>query len=242
MESSQGRIGQRRPRDADSRYLLPGFARCGCCGGGFGVVSRQHSGRRVYFYACVASWKRGQTVCANGEIMAMERADDAVLQTLAGDVLRPAVVAAVIEGVCEALQPRALGAVLGGRRAELVIIEREIGRPANRSNCGWSQPGAAARGPASASDTPRSAQSRDRDGRRGRGAAVQPGRAGAAGTRTAHRMARAADATRSGRTAVASGGAERADPVSPRGRAAPHLPIRRAGRTRAVACGNCGAN
>ena len=119
---------RRAPRDADSRYLLPGFARCGVCGGGFGVVSRSHGGRRAYFYACVASWKRGRSVCANSEIIAMDRADDAVLQALGGDVLRPAVVSAVLEGVLEAIKPAARAGAIDRHREELATIEREIGR------------------------------------------------------------------------------------------------------------------
>ena len=85
------------------------------CGGGFGVVSRSHGGKRAYFYACVANWKRGKAVCPNGEIVSMARADDAVLQALGGDVLRPALVEAVVAGVLEAVTPKARNTFTGDR-------------------------------------------------------------------------------------------------------------------------------
>ena len=54
------------------------------------------------------------------------RVDEAVLSTLAGDVLRPAVVMAIIDGVLEELTPRARTRELQQCRTALHTVEREI--------------------------------------------------------------------------------------------------------------------
>src|SRR5207237_7313061 len=81
-------IIKRSTRDVESKYLLRGFARCGVCGGSFGVMSRSHGRTRACFYGCIANHKRGHTVCGNGLQLPIERVDEAVLGTLGGDVLR----------------------------------------------------------------------------------------------------------------------------------------------------------
>lgn len=127
QKASGGRIGV-RARDIDSRYLLSGFARCGVCGTGFGVTSRSHGYERAFFYACTAHHKRGSAICSNGLVMRIERIDEAVLQTLGGDVLRPAVVQAVLDGVFEAMSPQVRRQNVAGLRSELEQIDREIAR------------------------------------------------------------------------------------------------------------------
>jgi hypothetical protein len=77
------RFGQRR--DLDSPYLLSGFGRCGTCGGGMAAHSRQHGGRRVFFYGCTSFWKRGAKVCSNNLVARMDVLDDEVLATLEDD-------------------------------------------------------------------------------------------------------------------------------------------------------------
>jgi site-specific DNA recombinase len=113
-------------RDVDSKHLLSGFARCASCGGSLSVVSRAHGGRRKYFYGCLAFWKRGSTVCANGLVVPVERVDDAVLVALAGDALRPAVVRAILDAVFEALEPAAVTTNVGGLRADLRALDGRI--------------------------------------------------------------------------------------------------------------------
>jgi hypothetical protein len=54
--------------------------------------------------------------------------DDAVLRAIGGDVLRPADVSAVLDGVFEALRPDAQSATLQRLRAELAEVERQIAR------------------------------------------------------------------------------------------------------------------
>jgi site-specific DNA recombinase len=121
---SGGRLGVRR-RDVDSQYLLSGFARCAVCGGGLGVMSGSHRSARGHVYGCLAYLKRGTSVCGNGLRLPLDRVDQAVLRTLAGDVLRPPVVMAIIEGVLAALNPRAIACDVDALREELRHLERQ---------------------------------------------------------------------------------------------------------------------
>ena len=57
-----GTFGNRRTRDIKSRYLLSGFARCGVCGGGIGVVSGSRRSNRLHAYGCLTYHKRGTSV------------------------------------------------------------------------------------------------------------------------------------------------------------------------------------
>jgi site-specific DNA recombinase len=121
-----GGMGSRQARDIESKYLLPGFARCAVCGGGLGVTGGSHSSARPHVYGCLAYHKRGTSVCGNALKIPIDRVDHAVLQTLAGDVLRPAVVMAVIDGVLARLEPRAAARDVGQQRTALRAVEREL--------------------------------------------------------------------------------------------------------------------
>ncbi len=119
-----------RPRqlhDIDSKYLLSGFARCATCGGTLATLSRDHGKGRAFFYGCLAHAKRGATVCNNALVLPVDRVDRAVLSKLSKDVLRPAVVKAIIEGVFKALQPKTVTANVGALRAELRALDKKIG-------------------------------------------------------------------------------------------------------------------
>jgi site-specific DNA recombinase len=118
----------RHARDVESRYLLTGFARCAVCGSSFYPMSRSHGKQRAFFYGCSAHCKRGRHICANDFVMRMETIDAAVLQTLGGEVLRPAVAKAVIEGVLKAMDPKVMTTTADKHRAELASLEREIAR------------------------------------------------------------------------------------------------------------------
>ncbi len=56
----------------------------------------------------------------------MDRVNDAVLKALAGDVLRPAVVSAIIEGVLEQLLPGNIDAQVDGFRRQLRSLDAKI--------------------------------------------------------------------------------------------------------------------
>ena len=113
-------------RDVESRYLLSGFARCAVCGASFYPLSRSHGKHRAFFYGCSAHHKRGARVCGNGLVQRMEAIDDAVLRSLGGDVLHPAVIMAVIDAVIAELKPQALKRTVDGQRKALRDVEREI--------------------------------------------------------------------------------------------------------------------
>jgi DNA invertase Pin-like site-specific DNA recombinase len=115
-------------RDIDSAYLLSGFARCATCGGALSVVSRQHGRQRAFFYGCLAHAKRGREVCPNALVMPVRVVEEAVVRALAGDVLRLAVVMAIIDAVFETLQPTTLKATEDAHRAEIQALDRRIAR------------------------------------------------------------------------------------------------------------------
>lgn len=113
-------------RDIDSVYLLSGFARCSVCGGALSVISRSHGRRRAFFYGCLANHKKGTRACPNALVLPVQVVDDAVLRALGGDLLRPALVDALIDGVCEAMQPAVAEADVQALRADLQGVERKI--------------------------------------------------------------------------------------------------------------------
>ena len=105
MKATGGQRHGRPRRDVDSKYLLPGFARCALCGGGMCVRSRSHGGHRSYLYGCTAHWKRGRRVCPNNLEVNMKAMNDALLTSLAGEVLAPDIVDEVVTGVVQAMRP-----------------------------------------------------------------------------------------------------------------------------------------
>src|SRR5262249_48435201 len=102
FRATGGRLGVRR-RDIESPYLLSGFARCAVCGGSLGVMSGSSTRVSERLYGCRAYLKRGTSVCGNALRLPISRVDDAVLKTIAGDLLRPPVIMAVVNGVLEQL-------------------------------------------------------------------------------------------------------------------------------------------
>lgn len=88
-----GCLHGRPARGVESKYLLPGLARCAECGGSLYVKSRSHGRQRAYFYGCTSFHLRGRTVCSNSVELPMGRSDEAVLEAIERDVLRPDVIA-----------------------------------------------------------------------------------------------------------------------------------------------------
>ena len=66
--------------------------------------------------------------CPNGLRVPIDRVDQAVLTTIGGDVLRPAVLMAVVDGVLANFAPRAVATNRDQLRATLHVVERE-GQP-----------------------------------------------------------------------------------------------------------------
>ena len=128
FQATGGKRFGRPPRDVDSKYLLPGFARCARCGGGMCVRSRSHGGHRAYLYGCTSYWKRGRTVCPNSLEIRMGDADAAVLAAVSGAVLAPDVVDEVVAGALAALGPEQADRARRGRQRERAKIEAEMER------------------------------------------------------------------------------------------------------------------
>jgi hypothetical protein len=120
-------IGQRAlvRRDYESKYLLTEFVRCATCGGSITVVSRQHGAERAYFYGCLTNWKRG-AICRNDLVLPIDRVNDAVLKALAGDVLRPAVVSAIIDGFLAAILPADVETRVEALQCDLRALDTKI--------------------------------------------------------------------------------------------------------------------
>jgi site-specific DNA recombinase len=118
-----------RPRDVDSKYLLPGLARCACCNGGLHVRSTHHGSpgrrRRAFFYACTSHFNRGPEVCQNALRVRMEAVDEAVLASI-GDILTLDLVDDIIARVRELLK-RPVGETLADRlRTDLAATEATL--------------------------------------------------------------------------------------------------------------------
>ena len=91
----------------DSKYLLPGLARCAVCNGGLFVKTARRGPvgheQCVFSYACTSHHQKGRSVCANGLRMPMSTADTAVLAAL-GEILTEDLVDEVIARMRELLE------------------------------------------------------------------------------------------------------------------------------------------
>jgi site-specific DNA recombinase len=92
LAGTQGKAWGRPVTGTAAKYLLTGIARCGVCGAGLTVRSRAHGAGRSFRYVCATHHYRGRAICANGLELRQPLADDAVLELLEADILRPSVV------------------------------------------------------------------------------------------------------------------------------------------------------
>ena len=121
--------GQRyRRRDRESKYLLPGFGRCAMCRGGMHVRSRSHWQRRAFFYACTSHYDRDPEVCPHVEQWPTDAIDHAVLAAIAGDVLKPDLVAEVLAAAKEIYLASSKRGLSERRYPRARVSEREQGR------------------------------------------------------------------------------------------------------------------
>jgi DNA invertase Pin-like site-specific DNA recombinase len=108
-------------RDAESPYLLSGFLRCATCGSSVSVLS----GGRVY--GCIGYHKKGTTVCRNGLRKPLAVVDEAIRRRLS-DLLVPAALQAIVDGVLAKLTTPTLASDLAQRRQALTKLDTEIAR------------------------------------------------------------------------------------------------------------------
>ena len=113
------------PRAGESKYLLPGLARCGECNGTIHVRSSSHGKRRAHAYGCSSYHERGTKVCGNGAVIAVPDMNAAVINQLDSAVFNEAVILKTVALVRERLlaaQP-ATGAV----RSQILVKMEDNG-------------------------------------------------------------------------------------------------------------------
>jgi len=110
--------------DGYSGYLLTGFTACSVCRGPVGAETRMHGSRgkrrKVHFYACQTSRRRGHDVCANTTALRQDVLDPAVLGSI-NDLLDEHILKAAVDRAIARWQAGAAQHL--NRRAQ---IEREL--------------------------------------------------------------------------------------------------------------------
>lgn len=116
-----------RPR-IESKYLLPGLARCAICNGGLFVSSGNHGSgqrrRRVLSYGCTTHHLKGRTVCANSLRAPVEAIDAAVLGAI-DEILTPDLIVDVLKRVRELREPTANAAEIHRGKVARELAEAE---------------------------------------------------------------------------------------------------------------------
>ena len=128
LAGTQGARWGRPATGTAAKYLLTGLGRCGVCGGGLTVRSRAHGKQRSYRYVCSTHHYRGSAICTNGLELRLDVADEAVLDLIESDVLRPNVVKQAITMALDTLMAEYASAPDRRRVFEnqLAAIERKI--------------------------------------------------------------------------------------------------------------------
>ena len=130
LRGTNGQLWGRPARGVESKYLLPGLARCGSCGGSMYVKSRSHGKKRAFFYGCTSFHLRGSAVCSNSLEVPMPASDLAVLSAIEADILRPEIITKALRKAVDRLKP--MGAAAQAKRGELekrlLAVNRELER------------------------------------------------------------------------------------------------------------------
>jgi site-specific DNA recombinase len=101
VRNTNGTLWGRPGMGAESKYLLTGLARCGCCTANIVVLGRQSGAgatrKRVYYYGCSYHNNRGRTVCANDHREQMNTVNNSVLRAIEEQVLNPTALTYAVE-------------------------------------------------------------------------------------------------------------------------------------------------
>ncbi len=89
VRDNNGNLWGRPDTGRESRYLLTGFARCGCCKSSMTASYFKSGNKKVYHYICGHYKKRGSTVCSNNVKPKMGELDDIVLSNIEQTILTP---------------------------------------------------------------------------------------------------------------------------------------------------------
>jgi site-specific DNA recombinase len=123
LRGTDGRLWGRPVSGIESKYLLPGIARCAVCNGGLLVRSRSHGRHRQHFYACSTFHQRGRCVCGNDVEDVMKTVDDAVLDALENQLLGEGMLDEILDVAVAQLEP-AKANVRTDRAASAQALER----------------------------------------------------------------------------------------------------------------------
>lgn len=107
-------------RDAESKYLLTGMARCAHCGGPMQIVGQDYHRRKGRFYGCSYYKNRGSSICKNSFLVEQTVLDQIVLKSLEE---------ALTEEMIKVAVDKALAKHRAGEGAKLdrrTSIEREL--------------------------------------------------------------------------------------------------------------------
>lgn len=128
LRGTDGRLWGRPLTGIESKYLLPGLAKCRVCGGGLIVRTRKAGRQRAAFYACGSYHFRG--ACSNNLEVPMARVDEAVLAAIETRLFGPGVVEDVLAEALRAIGPAGQGraACADSARAGVQAIDAEIDR------------------------------------------------------------------------------------------------------------------
>ena len=123
LRGTDGRLWGRPLTGIESKYLLPGLARCGWCNGTLRVSTRSHGRHRVGFYGCSSYHDRGRAICTNNLEVRVELVDRAVIQAVEDQLLRPDLAERALALALARLQP-----ALQSVEQELASLKAGIGR------------------------------------------------------------------------------------------------------------------
>lgn len=128
LRGTKGHFNGKPRTGSESKYLLPGLAKCALCGHGMIVRTRSHGRQRAHFLGCSGYHLRGTTVCGNRTEDALARIDASVLSEFAKTLGAPDLLDAVVDVAKRRLAPAVANvtADITGLRAALVKIEGEI--------------------------------------------------------------------------------------------------------------------
>ena len=131
LRSTDGRLQGRPLNGIAAKYLLTGLVSCGVCGGSLTIRTRSHGNGRLGLYGCLTHHTKGPRICANRTLVRQRDAEQAILETVEHDLLRPEVLEAALARVLEQLDPEATARETSGLETDLVRLDGELRRLAD---------------------------------------------------------------------------------------------------------------
>jgi hypothetical protein len=132
IRETNGDLWGRPGMGRESKYLLTGIGRCGCCGANLVVIGGRTGSagnrRPMYYYGCSYRHNRGATVCANDTRVKMDKLDDAVLDAIQQQVLTPDALKYIVERAVQIAMERQRSEPdrAKGLQKEISRIENEL--------------------------------------------------------------------------------------------------------------------